>query len=60
MHDDVARVIISEEALRTRVTELAWEIEAAYDSRDVGITAVAILSGSVVFLSELIRHLPFR
>ena len=60
MHDDVARVIISDEALRTRVRELAREIEAAYDARDVGITAVAILSGSIVFLSELIRHLPFR
>ncbi len=60
MHDDVARVIISEEALRTRVAELAWEIEAAYDTRDAGITAVAVLTGSVVFLSDLIRHLPFR
>lgn len=60
MHDDVARVIISDEALRTRVRELAWEIEAAYDSHDVGITAVAVLTGSVVFLSDLIRHLPLR
>jgi len=60
MHDDVARVIISEEALRERVTELAGEIEAAYDSADIGITVVAILTGSVVFLSDLIRQLPFR
>lgn len=60
MLDDLAKVIVSEKALQERVVELAWEIEAAYDSPDVGITVVAVLTGSVVFLSDLIRRLPFR
>lgn len=60
MHEDVARVLISEDALRDRVAALAGEIEQAYEQSVTGITVVAILTGAVVFLSDLMRHLPYR
>jgi len=60
MHEDVARVLISDEALRARVAALAEEIERTYEDAGADITVVAILTGAVVFLSDLMRHLPYR
>ncbi len=60
MEDDIARVLISEEALETRVAGLADEIAAAYADRDGGITIVTVLAGSLIFLADLIRRLPMR
>ncbi|MBN1917846.1 MAG: hypoxanthine phosphoribosyltransferase [Verrucomicrobia bacterium] len=49
----VGRVLFSEDAIRARVSELVREIEASLDDGDLVI--VALLKGSVVFLSDLIR-----
>ena len=49
-------VLISEEEIQTRVTELAAEISADYaDSGDV--VMVGVLKGSFVFLADLSRRL---
>lgn len=64
MQEDIERVLISREAIARRVHALAGEI--ANDLRSeaggepVEVTLVPILVGSVIFLSDLIRHLPLR
>jgi hypoxanthine phosphoribosyltransferase len=54
----VARVLIPRHQIAARVAELAAEIAACY--RGGELTILAVLTGAVVFLSDLIRHLPLR
>lgn len=60
MHGEVGKVLISPDALRERVGELAEEISAAYPEPDGGITIVTVLSGLLIFLSDLICLLPIK
>ena len=39
---------------------MATEIAAIYDADDRGLTLVPILSGSIIFLADLIRELPLK
>ncbi|MCX7866743.1 hypoxanthine phosphoribosyltransferase [Limisphaera sp. VF-2] len=57
---DVAAVLIPEERLARRVRALARRIQKDYQGRD--LVLVALLSGTLVFLADLIRHLtlPLR
>lgn len=48
-------VLISAEQIRARVDELAADIRAAYAGRP--FTVVGILTGSMVFLADLIRRI---
>jgi hypoxanthine phosphoribosyltransferase len=59
MHDDIERVLISEEALQARITELALEMNAVYGDEDLPIL-VCILKGGFMFLADLTRQLVFR
>jgi hypoxanthine phosphoribosyltransferase len=53
-------ILISAERIQTRVSELARQIAADYHNRPV--TIVGVLTGSLIFLADLIRHLdlPLR
>jgi hypoxanthine phosphoribosyltransferase len=53
---DVERVLISEEEITRRSTELATQIEADYEKEGIIPIVVGLLKGSVPFMSELIRH----
>lgn len=67
MQDDIAKVLIDRKAIAARVESLAAQI-AGDVTREAGepggdgteITLVPILVGSVIFLADLIRHLPMR
>jgi hypoxanthine phosphoribosyltransferase len=48
-------VLITAEEIRTRVNELAVEVRAAYAGR--AFTVVGVLTGSLVFLADLIRRI---
>ena len=54
------KVLLSEEQLRSGVERLAGEITEHY--RDEPLTIIGVLTGSVVLLADLIRHLrmPLR
>ncbi len=52
---DIARVVVSRRDIARRVAELAGEISARYADRD--LTILAVLTGSVVFLADLMREL---
>src|SRR6266404_4585319 len=53
-------ILISAEKIQKRVAELAVDIAADYHARPV--TIVGVLTGSLMFLADLVRHLdlPLR
>ena len=53
-------ILLSESRIQARVTELGRQIEADYHGRP--LTIVAVLTGSLIMLADLIRqiHLPLR
>jgi hypoxanthine phosphoribosyltransferase len=60
LRGEVERVLITEEQLARRVKTLAREIESDFRGREMVV--VSLLSGTVMFLADLIRHLnlPLR
>lgn len=61
MDNDIERILIRREQIARRVAELADDIARTYkDIGKGGLTLVSILSGSIIFLSDLIRHLPMK
>jgi hypoxanthine phosphoribosyltransferase len=59
LKNDVARELISEEAIRARVAELAREIRDMYSDED-RLLLVCVLKGAFMFLADLTRHLDLR
>ncbi len=55
LQNDVAKVLISEEAIQARIAELARQISDDYAGKNPFL--VAILKGAFVFLADLCRHL---
>ncbi|MFW6075435.1 MAG: hypoxanthine phosphoribosyltransferase [Chloroflexota bacterium] len=56
MPPDIARIVIDEAEITNRVAELAGEISAYYGSR--GPLLIGVLNGAVVFMADLVRHMP--
>ena len=53
MKNDICRVLISEEQLKEKVTELGTQISRDYEGKK--LLLVSILKGSVVFMADLMR-----
>ena len=53
---DIDEILLSEETIRQRLDELAGQIQRDYAGKD--LTLVAILTGSVLFVADLLRRLP--
>ncbi|MCG3136321.1 MAG: Hypoxanthine phosphoribosyltransferase [Phycisphaerae bacterium] len=60
MLQDIDRILFSREQIAARVHQLASEIAATFTDTTSGVTLVTILSGSIIFLADLIRNLPIR
>lgn len=58
MHTDIDRILFHRDEIDARVRALAADIAADYANEDGGLTLVPILSGAIIFLADLIRHLP--
>ena len=56
LRGEVATVLITQEQIARRVRTLAREIQRDYAGRELVI--VSLLNGTVLFLADLIRHLP--
>ena len=56
IHPDLARVLVSEEAIQKRVTELADQISKDYEDVEQ-IFLVGILKGAFILLADLARQL---
>lgn len=55
---DIARVVVSRKRIAVRVRELAGRIAECYGQAE--LTILAVLTGSLIFLSDLIRQLPLK
>ena len=58
MRQDLEEVLLSDEQIQRRLDELATEIQR--DHVDKGLTLVAILTGTVMFIADLLRRLPMQ
>ena len=60
LRDEVQSVLIGETGIAARVREMAADIERDFAGKD--LLAVALLTGTVPFLADLVRHiaLPMR
>ena len=58
--DAIARELVSEEEIRERVAGLAEQIQE--DFRDSALVVVGLLTGTLMFLADLVRKidLPMR
>ena len=55
MHDDVQKILYSEEQLKARITELGRQITVDYADKEEPILLVSVLRGSYIFMSDLSR-----
>ena len=53
MHDDIAEILVTEEAIKAKVAELGRRISGDYRGRN--LLLVGLLRGAIVFLSDLMR-----
>lgn len=53
MHQDIDHILVSEEQMKAKVTELGARISADYEGKD--LLLVSILKGAVVFMADLMR-----
>ena len=60
MKNDIQKILLSEEDIRKRITELGLEIDRHYVDKEILI--VTLLDGAIVFTADLIRNLsiPLR
>jgi len=57
MNDDIETILFSEEIIAQRVAELAARIDEDYGARGGELALVGALTGSLVFLADLTRHI---
>ncbi len=60
MEDDFSRILLERGEIERRVRALAREIADCYDGAHTRLTLAPILSGSLIFVSDLIRELPLK
>ncbi len=60
MERDIERILLHHDQIAERVRQLGAQVAAAYDGREPSLTIVPILSGSIIFLADLIRELPLK
>ncbi len=58
LKDDIAEILVDEDALQRRIVELGKEITQYYLERDIEeITVVAVTNGAILFVADLMREL---
>ncbi|MBN1345538.1 MAG: hypoxanthine phosphoribosyltransferase [Phycisphaerae bacterium] len=60
MQADIDRILIPSGQIAARVKQLAHDITQTYADSEQGLMIVCVLSGSIVFVADLIRHLPIK
>ncbi|MGX7825703.1 hypoxanthine phosphoribosyltransferase [Actinokineospora sp. 24-640] len=59
MYDgDIASVLISQEQIDEKITELAKQVAADYAETNADLVLVGVLKGAVMFMTDLARALP--
>ena len=57
MHQDLAKILVSEDEIDAITTRLAGEIDRDYASPDKRLILVCILKGSIVFMGDLMKKI---
>ena len=58
LEQDIQEILFTEEQLKSRVNEIARQIEADYAGREIML--ISVLRGSFIFMADLTRHIqPF-
>lgn len=60
IRDDVAKILVNEEEIEHKCSELAQQIEADYKAEGEIPIIVGLLKGSVPFMAELIKYFTFE
>lgn len=55
MHNDIEKVLYTEEQIKTRVAELAAQIRKDFEGQD--LLTVGVLRGAVMFYADIVREL---
>lgn len=58
MQEDIASILIDRYAIQARVYQMAQQIADAYG--DTEFVLVPLLTGSIIFVADLVRHIPVR
>ena len=60
MYEDIDRVLLDQDAIAAGISRLAGEIRRAYDALpdDEEIVLMPILTGSIIFVADLMREMP--
>lgn len=57
MHNNISKILITEEQIINRVVELGKDITADYQAMDNDIFVVALLKGSIPFLGDITKRI---
>lgn len=61
MENDIDHILLTRGQIAKRVEEMGREIAKAYSTDEEGaLTLISILSGSMIFTADLMRHLPLK
>ncbi len=58
MREDLDEILLTEQQIQERLDSLAAELQREYVEKD--LTLVAVLTGSVMFVADLLRRLPVQ
>jgi hypoxanthine phosphoribosyltransferase len=56
MLSDVERILLHEQTILSRLDEIAAELTAQYEGKE--LTVLAVLNGSLIFAADLLRRIP--
>jgi len=59
-HDDIAKVLITDEEIQRRIGELGAELRRDYADREGDIVLICILKGAVMFFADLARAMDMN
>jgi hypoxanthine phosphoribosyltransferase len=58
MQDDISSILIDRYAIQARIYKMALQIAADYGQTE--FVLVPLLTGSIIFVADLVRHMPMR
>ena len=54
MENDIQKILFSEQTILARLDEIGWQISQDYEGKE--LTVIAILNGSIMFMSDLLKR----
>ncbi len=57
MENDIGKILITETEIKQKICELAKKLAVDYVHKN--LTIIGVLNGSLIFLADLIRQIPF-